>query len=110
MIRVVMLYPRTGDSRFEMNYYLTRHIPRIREIFMEQGLLDLEVQQGIAGAMPGQPSPYMCISSFLFEKLEGFQKGFAAQGAWIMGDVPNYTNVQPQVQISNVVHAPSSGG
>jgi hypothetical protein len=47
----------------------------------------------------------MCISSFLFDKLEDFQQGMAAQGAWIVGDVPNYTNVQPQIQISNLVFA-----
>jgi uncharacterized protein (TIGR02118 family) len=105
MFRVVMLYPQTNDSRFDMDYFLNKHIPRIREIFKDLGLRNIEVQQGIASAAPGQPAPFMCISSFLFDKLEDFQQGMAAQGAWIVGDVPNYTNVQPQIQISNLVFA-----
>ncbi len=105
MFRVVMLYPQTSDSRFDMDYFLSKHIPRIREIFKDLGLRNIEVQQGIASAMPGQPAPFMCISSFLFDTLEGFQQGMAAQGGWIIGDVPNYTNVQPQIQISNLVFA-----
>ena len=105
MFRVVMLYPQSSDSRFDMNYFLTKHIPRIQEIFKNLGLLNLEVQQGIASAMPGQSAPFICICSFLFENLEGFQQGMTAQGAWIIGDVPNYTNAQPQIQISQVVLA-----
>jgi hypothetical protein len=32
-----------------------------------------------------------------------FQKGIAAHGTEIMGDIPNDTDISPQIQISEVV-------
>lgn len=103
MFRVSMMYPNDPGSTFDMDYFVSKHIPRIREIFMDLGLADVEVQEGIGGAMPGAPAPFICISSFLFETMEGFGQGFAAEGAWITGDVANYTNVRPQIQFGRVV-------
>ena len=39
----------------------------------------------------------------LFESVESFQSGFNPHAAEILGDVPNYTNTQPVIQISEVV-------
>ena len=105
MFRVVLLYPKSDDSHFDTDYYLSNHIPRIREIFKDLGLVKIEVDVGIASATPGQPPPYASISYFTFQNLEGFQSGMASQGGWIMGDIINYTNVQPQIQINQVVVA-----
>jgi len=103
MIRVVILYAQTSDSHFDMDYYLNKHIPRVREIFKDLGLVKVEVDDGIASAFPGQPAPFASVSYFHFETLEGFQQGMATHGGEIIGDVPNYTNVQPQIQINRVV-------
>jgi hypothetical protein len=35
--------------------------------------------------------------------MEDLQKGLAAHAAEILADVPNFTNVQPQIQIGRVV-------
>jgi hypothetical protein len=32
-----------------------------------------------------------------------FQKGITAHGNEILGDIPNYTNISPQIQISDIV-------
>ena len=103
MVRVVILYPKTADSHFDMNYYLKTHITHIREIFKDLGLVKIEIDEGVASAMPGQPIPYASISYFTFKDPDGFQKGFATSGAWIMGDIANYTNVQPLIQIDRIV-------
>ena len=105
MFRVVLLYPKTSDSHFDADYYLGNHIPRIREIFKDLGLVSIEVDIGIASAFPGQPPPFASISYFTFDNLEGFQSGMESDGEWIMGDLPNYTDVQPQIQIDQVVVA-----
>jgi uncharacterized protein (TIGR02118 family) len=34
-----------------------------------------------------------------FNAAADFQKGIAAHGAEIMGDIPNYTDISPQIQI-----------
>ena len=34
---------------------------------------------------------------------EDLQDGLATHGAKIMGDIPNFTDVQPKIQISDIV-------
>ena len=105
MFRVVIMYPKTNDSHFDMNYYLTHHIPMIRDIWRHTSLGKIEIDQGIANAAPGQPVLYESISYFYFEKIEDFQNGFMQRGGEIMGDIHNYTDVLPQIQIDQVVIA-----
>jgi hypothetical protein len=38
-----------------------------------------------------------------FDALDGFQKGMGQRGQEIMGDIRNYTDIQPQIQISEIV-------
>jgi hypothetical protein len=35
--------------------------------------------------------------------VEDFQKGMAAHGQELMADIPNYTNIPPTIQISEIV-------
>jgi len=35
--------------------------------------------------------------------LADFQKGMGVHGEGIMGDIPNYTNIEPTMQISEIV-------
>ena len=52
---------------------------------------------------PGAPAPYVAIGHVYFNALEGFQKGMGQHGKDIMADIANYTNIAPQIQISEVV-------
>jgi len=45
---------------------------------------------------------YLAMGDLLFDSVEGFQKAFAAHAPEILADIPNYTNFQPIVQISEV--------
>jgi hypothetical protein len=45
----------------------------------------------------------MVLYLLLFERMEDLQQGLAAHGAEIMSDIPNFTNVQPTIQVNNVV-------
>jgi uncharacterized protein (TIGR02118 family) len=37
-----------------------------------------------------------------FDSVESFQTAFGPHAGAIMGDIPNYTNVQPTIQVSEV--------
>jgi uncharacterized protein (TIGR02118 family) len=37
-----------------------------------------------------------------FDSVEAFQAAFGPHAGVIMGDIPNYTNVQPTIQVSEV--------
>ena len=65
--------------------------------------VEAEVDDGLGSIMPGKPAPYAAIGYLLFENMEDFQKGLTAHGAEIMADIPKYTDLQPVIQISEVV-------
>jgi uncharacterized protein (TIGR02118 family) len=54
-------------------------------------------------AVPGAPAPFVCVGHLYFNSVDDFQKGIVTHGKELMGDVPNYTNIQPRVQISEIV-------
>jgi uncharacterized protein (TIGR02118 family) len=92
MIRVTVLYPKTSDSTFDMDYYLNTHTPMVKERLMPLGMLHIEVDQGLAGMAPGQPPTYAIMAYLVF-----------GSGAEITGDIVNFTNVQPHIQINQII-------
>jgi len=102
MIRVSVLYPKTSDSHFDLDYYLNKHIPLVKERLTPLGLVRVGVDEGLGGLASDQPASYADIGYLVFENIEDLQKGLAAHGAEIMSDIPNYTNVQPQIQINRI--------
>ncbi len=104
MIRVTVLFPRTNDSRFDMEYYLSKHVPMTTAKFQSLGIpVEAQVDETLGSIPPDEPVPYAAIGYLLFEKMEDLQKGLAAHGSEIMADIPNFTNVQPEIQIGNIV-------
>jgi uncharacterized protein (TIGR02118 family) len=103
MVRVSVLYPNEAGKKFDLQYYTKKHMALVEERLKGFGLVRTEVDKGLAGGAPGAPAPYVCIGHVYFSSLEGFQKGMGAHGPEIMGDVPNYTTIAPQIQISEIV-------
>lgn len=103
MIRVSVLYPMGEGKRFDVAYYMQKHMPLVRERLGGAGLVRAEVDKGVAGGAPGAPAPFVYIAQLYFNSVADFQKAIGTHGKEIMGDVPNYTNIQPQVQISEIV-------
>ena len=103
MIRVSVLYPQKDGARFDHDYYARKHMPMVGERLKTFGLLRYEVDKGLAGGAPGAPAPFVAACHLYFNAVTDFQKGVAAHGKEIMADVPNYTNITAQFQISEVV-------
>jgi uncharacterized protein (TIGR02118 family) len=103
MIRVSVLYPQDAAKKFDGSYYTTKHMPLVRERFASFGLVRAEVDKGVAGGAPGAPAPFVYVAHLYFNSVADFQKAIGAHGTEIMGDIPNYTDIQPQIQISEIV-------
>jgi len=101
MIKVSVLYPNGSNSNFDMDYYLMKHIPMVKQK-LGSACKNVAVEKGIAGGPPGAPATYLAMAHLTFESIDAFQKAFGPHADAIMGDVPNYTNAQPTVQISEV--------
>jgi len=102
MIKVSVLYPNTPDAKFDMDYYLARHIPLVQERCGD-ALKRGEVERGVAGAEPGSDAPFRVAGHLFFETPEAMQDSLFRHMSEIVADIPNYTNIQPTVQISEVV-------
>ncbi len=101
MIKVSVYYPNEAGKKFDWDYYLRKHIPMVREKF-GAACKSLAVEQGLGGATPGSNPPYIGQCHFGFDSLESFQNAFGPNAEAIMGDIPNYTDTQPVIQISEV--------
>jgi len=105
MIRVSVLYAAGQGKTFDHPYYLNKHMKLVRDRIGSLGLKRIEVDKGIAGGAPGAPAPYVAVGHLYFDSVEAFQKAMAAHGKEFFADVPNFTNITPQVQIAEIATA-----
>jgi uncharacterized protein (TIGR02118 family) len=61
------------------------------------------IDKGLAAGAPNTPTPYLAIGYFYFEKMSTLKSSMAIAREKLVADVPNFTNIQPVVQISEVV-------
>jgi uncharacterized protein (TIGR02118 family) len=101
VIKVSVMYPSGADTRFDIDYYCNRHMPMVKER-LGGALRQMGVDHGIAGGAPGSPPPYVAVGHLYFDSVEAFQAAFKPHAKEILGDIPNYTNSQPAMQISEV--------
>lgn len=102
MIKVSILYPAGEGKTFDMNYYVTKHMPLVKEL-LGDSLKALGIDKPISGRGPNDPAPYMAIGHLYFETVAAYQNSMAPHRERIVGDIPNYTNITPTIQISEVL-------
>ena len=102
MIKVTVMYPNTPGGRFDHDYYRDKHMPLVKDR-MGASLRNYTVDKGIAGFDVGEPAPYVGMCHLFCDSVEAFQAGFGPHLEEIMADIPNYTDLAPIVQISEVV-------
>jgi len=101
MIKVSVFYPNEQGKNFDMGYYLNKHIPMVQQK-LGTACKRVAVEQGLGGAEPGSRAIYIAMGHLYFDSVEAFQTAFGPHVQAIMGDVPNYTKIQPTIQISEV--------
>jgi len=100
MIKVSVLYPNSAGARFDMAYYTSKHMPMVqKKVTTCKGIA---AEQGIAGGTPGSQPTYIAIGHLLFDSVAAFQSGFGPHAEEILADIPNYTNTQPVIQVSEI--------
>ena len=101
MIKVSVLYPKSDDTTFDMKYFCDRHIGMVKEK-LGDSCKKVAIEEGLSGGMPGTEATYVAMGHLYFDSVEDFQSAFGPHAETIMADIPNYTNVQPVIQISEV--------
>jgi uncharacterized protein (TIGR02118 family) len=101
MIRIAAAYPRQKGKKFDMDYYMNIHLPKVWKKFAPFGLTKIEVDRGIEKPGGGE-SPFFAIGYLYFNTLAQFQECYAAVGAEVVGNIPIYTDVVPMIQVGEI--------
>jgi uncharacterized protein (TIGR02118 family) len=101
MIKVSVLYPNSAGGKFDIDYYCQKHMPMVKRK-LGDACKQMNVEQGVAGGAPGSAPTYVAMGHLYFDSVPAFQAAFAPHAQEIMSDIPNYTNSQPIIQISEV--------
>ncbi len=102
MIKVSILYPYRENGRFDFDYYCGKHMPLAAKHF-GAALKGWSVDKGISGGEPNSAASFVAAGHFLFDSVEAFQNAFALVAAELIADIPNYTDSEPQIVISEVI-------
>jgi uncharacterized protein (TIGR02118 family) len=102
MIKVIVSYPNQAGARFNLDYYLTKHMPLVAEK-IGGALKGWSAEQGVGGGAPGAPAEFMIQATLTMESVEAFQAAMATVGPVIMADIPNYTDIQPHIQVNQIL-------
>ena len=108
MVKVSILYPDTPGSTFDMEYYLSSHMPMSLGLLRSHpGFVALSVERGVAAPQSGLPPAYVAMCHYTFTSAEDFVAAFMPHAGTLQSDIPNYTNIAPVVQFSAVEIAES---
>ena len=101
MIKVSVLYANNEGSRFDMGYYCNSHIPMVQQK-LGSVCKGVAVEHGVSGATSGSRPAFIAMGHLYFDSVAEFQTAFGPHASAIMADIPNYTDIQPTIQISEV--------
>ena len=97
MIRVLVLYPRGENNRFDQAYYLNKHLPLGKE---KLSPLSLEADIGVPRG--DTPSPYFAVTHMIFDSKEELSQKYAKYGKELNEDKNRFTDIDLIFQISEI--------
>jgi uncharacterized protein (TIGR02118 family) len=97
---VSVMYQIGPSQKFDLDYYIKTHMPLVGSLWGPAGLKEAQVLRGI-GSPSGDPAGYHIIALLNFESVDAFKAAAAAHGKEVLGDIPNFTDVQPAIQFND---------
>ena len=101
MFCVSVAYPRQDGGTFDFEYYTKQHVPLVARL-VGANAIKAEVRKGVASPDGSAPA-FVCLANFWIKSAQDFQATLVAHGKEIMGDIPNFTNIQPILQVDEVL-------
>ncbi|APG48377.1 EthD family reductase [Phaeobacter porticola] len=100
-VSLQVIYPASAEAIFDYDYYENTHLPLVEEHWGEL-METVEASRGIAGG-PDVPAPYLLIATITFADMDTLDMAMGEKGGPIIDDVINFTNVQPQILVGQVL-------
>ena len=98
---ITVLYPNPEGVRFDFDYYKKSHATLILRLY-GKSIARYELRRGESGPDGGRP-PYVATVNFWVADQQAFDEAQSRHAPALIADVPNFTNVQPTIQIEEVV-------
>lgn len=98
---VTILYPAKEGGTFDFDYYTEKHVPLVAG-HIGANAVKAEVRKGVA-SVDGSAPPFVCLANIWINSVEEFNATLAKHGEEVLGDIPNFTNIQPILQVDEVV-------
>jgi len=103
MINISSIYQKKEGVEFDFDYYLNKHMPMsIKLLSQAKGFKSVSVEKGVDVEEPKIESSYVAMCHYYFDSLEDFIAAFTPHAEKLQGDIANYTNIEPIIQINEV--------
>jgi uncharacterized protein (TIGR02118 family) len=102
MIKVSVLYPDSEGKSFDMDYYCNKHVPLVAGL-LGDSVKGASIEKGIGGSEPGSNAPFAAMGNLYFDTMQEFANSFGPNAETIFADIHNFTNIEPVVQISEIM-------
>jgi len=103
MFNISSIYPKKEKYKFDFEYYLTKHMSRSIELLSKaKGFRGVSVESGVVLNEQKIESNFVAMCHYYFETVEDFIAAFSPHAAELQGDISNYTDIQPIIQINEV--------
>jgi len=109
MIKVSVMYSNKPEGWFDHEYYRSKHLPLIKSR-MGAALKYYTIDKGLADKDGKSPGAYVAMCHLLCDSVDEYRSSFGPHAREIDGDIRNFTDVTPTVQISEVVVENSAKG
>ena len=101
MIKISVFYPYSDGAAFNMDYYVNRRMPMVRDT-IGAACKGIAVEHGLSGPAPGTHPAYVAMGHILLESPAALESAFAPHVPKFLADIPNYTAIEPVIQISEI--------
>lgn len=105
MISVMVLYANSPGTRFDLEYYTSRHLPLVRRLLEPMGMRSLTFVREMAVDPTGPSQAFQLVAELRFDDMESTRTALAAHGAETQADIPNFTDVAPIILIGDLTTA-----
>jgi uncharacterized protein (TIGR02118 family) len=102
LISVVVLYPNKAGSKFDLDYYVRRHLPLVRDRLQPMGMRSLTYTVELAMDPKAPLQAYRLSAELRFDDMDSAARALQAHGAETQADIPNFTDVAPVILIGEV--------
>lgn len=99
-VSLQVIYPISDGTHFDYDYYASTHMDLVGK-HMGPHIQSTLVTKGLAGGPDTPPATY-AVASIVFADQAAMDAAMA-DSAPVMADLPNFTDVKPQILVGEVI-------